>query len=348
MTTNETQVLLTELENYYALFIAQLPQIGMGILLFAIFYALSGPLSRMLIKPLKYAHTSQLISVVIRRLISLVIVLFGIYLFLRMAGLSAFAVAILSGTGVAGLIIGFAFKDIAENFMSSLLLSIQKPFKLSDVIEVDGHLGVVKQVTARATTLIDFDGNHIQIPNATVYKNTIRNFTANPNSRGSFIIGIGYDADVNEAQSIAAKLLGEMDAVLDDPEPQVLVDELASSTLNLKVYFWTNTHKYSLLKVSSLAMKKIVNAFTLAGISMPDDAREVIFPDGLPLIQGGTDDAYIAGIAGERPVPKNTQKQNTQASDTQGMDEEDLESDDNDIRKQAQISREPEQGQNIL
>ena len=350
MNVNETKVLINELDKYYTLFLEQLPQIGMGIILFLIFYGLSGPLSRTLVRPLKYAQTSMLIKVVTRRLISLVIVLFGLYLFLRMAGLSAFAVAILSGTGVAGLIIGFAFKDIAENFMSSLLLSIQKPFKLGDVIEVDGHIGVVKQVTARATTLVDFDGTHIQIPNANVYKNTIRNYTANPNSRGHFVIGIGYDADVSEAQAIGIEVLSDMDAVLDDPEPQILVNELASSTLNLKVYYWTDTHKFSLLKVSSLAMKRIVKAFDAAGISMPDDAREVVIPQGVPVHHISDKNSPLARekTAPEATTPDSNADINTIAKAVVSAQDEDLESDDNDIRKQAMQAREPEQGQNIL
>lgn len=340
-----TQVLLNDLNKYYALFVEKLPQVGIGLVLFLIFYFLAGPLSRALVKPLTYAHTSTLIKVVVRRVISLIIVLFGFYLFLKMAGLSTFAVAILSGTGVAGLIIGFAFKDIAENFMSSLLLSIQKPFRLGDVIEVNGHLGVAKQVTARATTLVDFDGNHIQIPNAVVYKNTIRNFTANPNSRGKFVIGIGYDADVNEAQDIGLQVLHNMEAVLSDPEPQVLVDQLASSTLNLKVYFWTDTHQYSLLKVASLAMKKIVIAFEQAGISMPDDAREVIFPQGVP-IHSITESNSKGSQDNNENKAADVDKHS--AGSKKDIDDEDLASDDSDIRKQAQLARNPEQGNNIL
>jgi small-conductance mechanosensitive channel len=233
--------------------------------------------------------------------------------------------------------------------MSSLLLSIQKPFRLGDVIEVNGFLGVAKQVTARATTLIDYDGNHIQIPNSVVYKNTIRNLTANPNSRGKFVIGIGYDADVNQAQQIGLEVLTNIEAVLTDPEPQVLVDELGSSTLNLKVYFWINTHSYSLSKVASVAMKSIVLAFDEAGISMPDDAREVIFPQGVPL----HDTLKARSDLQSKNAPKKYQttadaKSKVSAPEKSKSVTDDLESDDADIRKQAQLSRDPEQGSNIL
>jgi len=345
MDTTATQMMLNDLNTYYLAVIEKLPQIGIGLLILIAFYFIAGPASRMLVKPLTYAHSSMLIKVVIQRVINLIIILFGFYLFLKMVGLSAFAVAILSGTGVVGLIIGFAFKDIAENFMSSLLLSIQKPFRLGDVIEVSGNIGVAKQVTARATTLVDFDGNHIQIPNSVVYKNIIRNFTANPNSRGSFVIGIGYDADASEAQKIGLSLLHDLDAILDDPEPQILVDGLASATLNLRVYYWTDTQKYSLVKISSLVMKQMVIAFEAANISMPDDAREIVFPQGVPFQPIQEDEDTDESLSIEQ---KPEHAKDLQPRLHVDISEEDLESDDADIRKQAQLARDPEQGHNIL
>ena len=184
-------------------FVMALPMLTLGLVFFIICYALARPISTLLVRPIGYVSQSELIRLVTRRTISLLIILLGLYVFLRFAGLSEFALAIVSGTGVMGLILGFAFRDIAENFISSLLLSVQKPFKIDDVIEVQGQLGIVKQVTARATTLVDFDGNHIQIPNATIYKNIIRNLTANPKMRGKFTIGIGYDSSILEAQQLA-------------------------------------------------------------------------------------------------------------------------------------------------
>lgn len=353
---NEAGVILKSVESYWQLFVQSLPMIAIGLVIFSVLFVLSRPISEQLIKPLGYLSSSQLIRLVVRRVISLLIILLGLYIFLRFAGLGEFAVAVLSGTGVVGLIIGFAFKDIAENFISSLLLSIQKPFKIDDIIEVDGHLGVVKQVTARATTLVDFDGDHIQIPNSTVYKNVIRNVTANPNSRGKFIIGIGYDSSVVDSQKLALSILKKTDAVLNEPEPQVLVDVLASSTVNLQVYFWTNSHSHSLLKVSSYLMRTILREFENAGISMPDDARELIFPEGIKIYQGdeqANQNSYHTtesehetdGIGASSSDKKNIEK----LKDNQESEEiDDLSSDAEDIRQQAKQARDPEQGDNIL
>jgi len=340
-----------EFAAYWSDFLAAAPVAGIGLLIAIFLFYLAGPISSQLIKPVSYISSSLLIRKVLRRVISLLIILLGIYIFLRFAGLGEFAIAVLSGTGVVGLIIGFAFQDIAENFISSLLLSIQKPFKIDDVIEVQGHIGVVKQVTARATTLVDFDGNHIQIPNSTVYKNIIRNTSANPKTRGSFVIGIGYDSSIVKSQQLAMEVLSSTSAVLADPEPQVLVDILASSTINLKVYFWIDTHQHSLLKVKSLLMRTVLRKLEHAGISMPDDAREIVFPDGILIKQDNPQNItaeQTAATAQRLQEQEKLEQETNRKLDTAHHQQEDLSSETDNIREQAKQARDPEQGENIL
>lgn len=264
-------------------FIYRLPGMALGIVIMVAFILLAPHVAKVLVKPLTRTTTSPLLRSVIQRSVSLLLILLGIYLFLFLAGLTGFAIAVVSGTGVVGLILGFAFRDIAENFISSLLLTIQRPFRIGDIVQINDFTGIIQKVTARATTLVDFDGNHIQIPNATIYKGVIKNLTANPLMRGHFVIGVGYDADIQDAQRIAREVTAEQDNVLSDPEPQILIDELGASTYNVKVYFWVDVEKTSVLKMSSVLMRNITQAFLDANISMPDDARERIFPEGMNL-----------------------------------------------------------------
>ena len=314
-----------------------LPTLFLGIIIVVISYILARPLSRLLIKPIEYLTDSALIHLVIRRSISILILLLGIYLFLRLAGLTQFAVAIMSGTGLIGLILGFAFRDIAENFIASLLLSIQRPFKIDDVIEVEGRLGIVKKVTARATTLVDYDGNHIQIPNATVYKNIIKNLTANPKMRGKVEIGIGYDNDIRSAQTLALTIANQQNAVLTDPPAQVLIKNLGSSTINFTLFFWVNSEQFSTTKVASQLMRELVNEFTSHNISMPDDARERII----------LSDPNLEAVTPEKSEPiAPTKKVSETQTQTKNLD--DVSSDTDEIREQADQSRDPEQGKNII
>jgi small-conductance mechanosensitive channel len=264
--------------------VRSLPLVGVGLVLLALAVGLAGLVSRAVGYGVSRLTGSRLLQSVARKLVAVLVVLGGVVLFLRVTGLTGVAVTVVSGTGLLGLIIGFAFRDIAENFLASVLLSVQTPFRLGDVIEVEGYVGVVQRVSARGTVLVDFDGNHIQIANATVYKSTIQNRTANPKMRLHFVVGVGYDTPVAEAQSVTLRPLVEHSAVLDDPEPLVLVEELGASTVNLKVYFWVDVQKHSLIKVRSSVMRRVLAAMSEAGVSMPDDAREVIFPQGVPVV----------------------------------------------------------------
>lgn len=371
---SSAQSLLSQLwEN----FVYRLPGLALGLVIMAAFILLAPHIAKVLVKPLTRTTTSPLLRSVIQRSVSLVLILLGIYLFLFLAGLTGFAIAVVSGTGVVGLILGFAFRDIAENFISSLLLTIQRPFRIGDIVQINDFTGIIQKVTARATTLVDFDGNHIQIPNATIYKGVIKNLTANPLMRGQFVIGVGYDADIQQAQQIAQEITSAQDNVLIDPEPQILIDELGPSTYNIKVYFWVDVEKTSVLKMASVLMRKITQAFLEANISMPDDARERIFPEGMDIYHASEKDASSANSSenvanelsestteqknvksfdseqnsGEATENRNERSSAKGAGTTRPQESkvnDDVSSEAHEIREQARKSRDPEAGENIL
>ncbi len=224
---------------------------------------------------------NELLQSITARGIAIAVFLLGIYIVFHVADLTNVALTILGGTGLLGIVLGIAFRDITENFLASIFLSVQNPFHAGDLVEINNNMGFVQRLTIRATLLMTLDGNHLQIPNSTVYKSNILNYTSNPNQRIRFLIGIGYDASVTNAQNIAARIFAEHPAVLSEPEPWILVDELASSTINLKFYIWVNGSKHNFLKVKSSVLRQIKNAYLTEGISMPDDARERVHLDGV-------------------------------------------------------------------
>ena len=99
----------------------------------------------------------------------------------------------LGGTGLIGIIIGFGMRDIAENFLASILLSVRNPFHAGDLIEVGGNTGVVQNLNVRSTVLLTLDGHQVQIPNSIVYKSIIKNYSSIPSRRAEFTVGISYD-----------------------------------------------------------------------------------------------------------------------------------------------------------
>lgn len=222
---------------------------------------------------------------VIARTVAIPVFLSGLYVILQIAGLTQLAFSIIGGAGVLGIVIGFAFRDVAENFLASLLLSLRQPFARGDLVVVAGKRGFVHSMSTRATVLVSEDGNHIQIPNAEVFKNIIENLTAAPSQRAHFDVGVGYDASIAEVQDVLRDVMASHPAVSDSPEPMALIDSLGAATVNMRGYFWFDARAYSPLKLRSMLLRRTKARLTERGISMPDEAREVVFPEGVPVLQ---------------------------------------------------------------
>jgi len=278
--------------------------------------------------------------------LGVIVFLAGTYIVLRVSGLTQLALTIVGGTGLVGLAVGIAFRDITENFLASIFLSIQRPFETGDLVEIVGVTGYVQQLNIRTTVLLTLDGNLVQVPNAAVYKSTLHNFTATPNRRENIVVGIGYDDTIDEAQEVALKVLVDHPAVLKEPEPWVLVDDLGKATVNLRIYYWINGHEHSWLKVRSSVIRLVKRAFQQQGISMPDEAREVVFPRGVP----------VTMLDGKRDAPQEggSLKSSSELLRSEGLDavstkaEAGLSNEAGILEEQARQAKPVDEGENLL
>lgn len=299
-----------------------LPLIVLAVLILPLAWWLSSAIASLMRRVLAPRVEQDFLRNVIARAIAIPVLFIGVYLMLQVAGLTGLAVSLLGGAGVIGIVLGFAFRDIAENFLASLLLSIRRPFRQGDVIGVVGFEGVVQTMNTRSTILLTIDGNHVQIPNATVFKSTIMNYTAAPARRVTAEVGIGYDASIGDTQRLIAEVLRGHDAILDEPPPMVLVDALGAATVSLKAHFWIDGRTLSPHRVRSSALRLIKRALVEHGVSMPDEAREVIFPQGVPIVRFGEmqpnqTSAPGSATAPERPAAP-TAEPNTEATSAEG------------------------------
>jgi len=289
----------------------------------------------------RYLH-NPLLGNVAAYTLGILIFMVTVYIILQIAGLTNAATTIVGGTGLLGLILGIAFRDITENFLASIFLSLQTPFHTQDLVKVGDVMGFVQALTIRVTILMTLDGTIVQIPNATVYKSNIYNYTNNPNRQADFSIGIGYNDSVVEAQDLAMQVLTGHPAILKDPEPLVLVESLGSSSVNLHIYYWLNCNQNSWLKVKSSVIRLMKSSFQSAGISMPDEAREVIFPQGVPVQWSQTGETLPGTASPVMPRPP----QEPEAISTRA--EAGLRSEAEDIKEQARTARIPAEGENLL
>ncbi|HUG99071.1 MAG TPA: mechanosensitive ion channel family protein [Gammaproteobacteria bacterium] len=321
-------------------FVRFLPLIVVAVIVIAISWIFARVTVYLLRRRLR-TRSSPLLREVMARTGGIFVMLAGLYLVLRIAGLTQLAFTVVGGTGLIGLALGIAFRDITENFLASLFLSLQQPFREGDLVEVANVTGYVQRLTSRTTVLLTLDGNQVQVPNATVFKSTIRNFTSNPNRREDFIVGIGYDDSISSAQDVVLKVLAEHPAVLDEPEPLVLVENLGPATVNLRVFFWLDGGRHSWVKVKSSVIRLTKRAFQDAGISLPDEAREVTFPHGVPV-------RMMEGEGAAEPADLTRAKPAAEPETVATKAEAGLQSEAGEIKEQARRSWTPGDGENLL
>ncbi|PWL31205.1 mechanosensitive ion channel family protein [uncultured Roseivirga sp.] len=266
-------------DNFWSNVLENAPSILIGFGLLIIFtligYGLQSFIKRRLIKRLN----DQLLTNFIARIVFLIFLIIGLTSFLNEVGWSKAASSLLAGAGVSALIIGFAFKDIGENFLAGFFLAFSRPFSIGDIIEIEGMTGTVRALNFRSTHVRTFDGRDVFVPNASLIKNMLTNFTRDGLMRHNFIIGIDYGDDLVKANKVVLDELSKLNGLVqaEGMEPFVVIQEFGTSTINLNIHFWTNSHDFegSVLQLKSEVMRLTVDRLTKEGFSMPADIVEL-------------------------------------------------------------------------
>jgi small conductance mechanosensitive channel len=196
-----------------------------------------------------------------------------------LVGLGALGInpsTLVAGLGVTTIALGFALKDLLSNFVSGFLILTTRPFHLGDQIEVKGFEGTVERIELRATHVRTYDNRSVIIPNSDLYLATITNNTASPNRRQEFVVGVGYEADIDRVRDLALQVVKETPGVLREPASEVLVDALTPDSVNLKVRFFADSRRGPTLTVGSAVQQRIKEAFAHSGIQIyPSSPRAI-------------------------------------------------------------------------
>ncbi|MEM5495106.1 mechanosensitive ion channel family protein [Hoeflea sp. AS16] len=228
-------------------------------------------------QPWDWLTPNAFIADLLRQTVWLAFVMFGALMALDILGATAVLGTILGAVGIIGLAIGFAVKDTVENYIASILLSVRQPFQPRDFIALEGMQGFVIRLTSRATILMDIDGNHIRIPNATVFKANIVNYSRNPERRFSFELGVDADSQLHDALGICRQTLDSLDFVLKNPEPGVWIEKVGDSNVVIGVSGWINQTETDYVKARSEAIRTVKTALETAGFALPEPIYRLRF-----------------------------------------------------------------------
>ncbi|MDF1607358.1 mechanosensitive ion channel [Hoeflea sp. YIM 152468] len=233
-------------------------------------------------QPWSWLTPNAFIADLVRQTVWLGFLIAGALMALDILGATAVLGTILGAVGIIGLAIGFAVKDTVENYIASILLSIRQPFRPRDFIALEGMQGYVIRLTSRATILMDIDGNHIRIPNATVFKATIVNYSRNPERRFAFELGIDADSVLHEALGICHTTLEGLGFVLNHPEPAAWIEQVGDSNVLIGVSGWINQTETDFIKARSEAIRTVKTALEQAGFALPEPIYRLRFDSGVP------------------------------------------------------------------
>lgn len=271
--------LLEKLNNTLDWFITTGPDLLVGAILLVIFY-LIGAYSRKLIhrRALRKPERGVILGF-IGNVLMVIFVLIGFFFLLNELNLNRVMTGLLAGAGFISIIIGIAFKDIGENFLSGIILAFSRPFAIGDLLQVENITGRVLQLNLRNTHLRTIEGRDVFVPNSMLVNRILVNYTRDGLMRHDFVLGIDNAEDISRATQIALATVGEITQVQQGGilKPTVLIDEFSSSTINLRIFIWTDVREIEQATpaIKSRVMRKVYEAFMNAGIAMPSTVLEL-------------------------------------------------------------------------
>ena len=275
------------LESYWQTFLFLLPKIAIAVIVFLIVLIVASKISQLVRRAASLRMDDTLIVNFLGRITRWSLIVSGLILCMFLLGLGGIAGGLIAGAGVSAIIIGFAFKDIGENFLAGIILAFSRPYDIGDKVETGSTYGIVRALDLRNTHIKTFDGKDVYVPNAMVLKNPLINYTRDGYLRYEFLVGIDYDDDVQYAIDIILKAVGSVEGVLDgNKAPQVHISELSTSTINLIVYIWTDTFDQTKddLQIVTEVMNETKKALIVNKITMPADILELkVYNENMPI-----------------------------------------------------------------
>ncbi|MCF7699227.1 mechanosensitive ion channel family protein [Loktanella sp. M215] len=254
--------------------LAYLPLLAVAFVIFAIIVWVGLWIARRP-QPWNRLAPNPFIAEIYRQILRLAFVVLALVVALDILNATALLGTILGAAGIVGLALGFAVKDTVENFIASIMLSIRQPFQPNDMIEINGDQGKVIRLTSRATILLSNDGNHIHIPNATVFSNRLINYTRNAERRFVFPISVTRDCDLDAARRLIEATVQSLPFVLTVPAAQVWIDRLEAGGIVMQVTGWIDQRTTSPALAQSEAIRLVKRALEAAGFAIPDNMQAV-------------------------------------------------------------------------
>jgi len=276
--------ILISLNEFILQVLKMLPKIVLAIIVFLFFVLTNNKIIKFLLKKINPIANDKVVYDIISRLFKWIYIICGFVLALNILGLGGFAGGIAAGAGLSAVVIGFAFKNIGENFISGIILAFQKPFNVGDFIETSDYSGNITTVGLRTTNIKTTDGNDIFIPNSMILNNPLINYSMDTIRRFDFTLQLDFGINVENVRKILLEEFQSNEDILKEPVSFIMVDMLTSNIV-VKCYYWLNvkTIKKPLPQTKSSIIEDTLSVLIKNGIDVSDISQIKLTNDFIKL-----------------------------------------------------------------
>jgi len=271
-------MLIEKLDTWLDSGVRLIPNLVTALIVFVLFYVIGVLVKRSVTKAAQKRNRDNLGDVLGGFLKSLFVVL-GILLAATIVAPSLKPGDLIAGLGVSSVAIGFAFKDILQNWLAGLLILLRQPFQVGDQIVATGYEGTVQRIETRATLIRTYDGMLAVIPNSEIYTSAVLVKTAFETRRSQYDVGIGYGDDIDTACEVMLKAINALQVVQDEPAPEAIPWEMAASWITIRVRWWTKSERKDEVHCRGKVIRAMKLALDEAGIDMPFETQVQLFHD---------------------------------------------------------------------
>lgn len=279
MITNAFDIIYNKVNGWWETSVSMFPNFVVALIVMIVFYVTAKYIKHLLKKFFQKFYGQSAVINLFSNIVYLSVLTAGLFVALDILDLDKTVTSMLAGLGIIGLALGFAFQEIAANFISGIILSVNKPFTIGDIVEVDGNVGTVEFVSLRTTNIRTFQGQKVMIPNKTIFQNAITNYTENGKRRVDLEVGVSYGDDLEKVQKVTLEAINSLDDILKEEDVQFYFTDYGDSSINFVIMFWTEYKKKhsEYMEANHRAIMAINKAFNANDITIPFPIRTLDF-----------------------------------------------------------------------
>lgn len=276
--TEPIEKITTKVNGWMDAFLEMLPNMAVAVVLFILFLITAKAIQRVFLNLFRKSSDNKALENLFGTIIYYIVLGTGLFIILEVLQLDKAVTSMLAGIGVVGLALGFAFQDIAANFVSGIILAFRKPFLVGHIIEVDGTMGPVVRTNLRVTVIKTFQGQEVYIPNKDVLQNPIINYSILGQRRIDLAVGVSYGDDLRKVESLVMETIGNLEGVIRKEDMIFTYTAFGDSSINFEIKFWIEyPGNPSYLSMRNEAIIALKQAFDDNDITIPFPIRTLDF-----------------------------------------------------------------------